>query len=652
MSNENPFSLTRASDLKDQQIAEFWVDPESLLFNRLRPQSQLPMFILGGKGSGKTHIMRYLSYAIQRIVFTEKDSVREYGYLGVYLRASGLNGNRFKGKGFTDEEWEKVFVYHSELWLGRELCNTISTYLEDIGQIDLLDNRVLMDNIIKLLDYDDVSIEKFDDLVDHLENRRRDLDLKINNMSFSRELKLNIDLTVGFLFRLANVVSACIPCLKNTQFTILIDEYENLTEMQQRHFNTLVREREGSVSFKIGARLYGVKTWRTNSAQEELKLDSEYERINLDEMLRKDSSKYRDFARSLTLDKISKAFDKPVKDISLDDIFPVIKGSEFNTDRRPWLDSLRNDLGKYSLRIDSLNVTSPQRINEIIENIAHHDALIEKTNCFLLYRAWSKNSDLLQLSIEIKESAVIYSADFSKPSLHHTALDKFRSDLVDQMKRDLNIPLLNSGVDKWIDMSNGIIRNYLTILKNIFDGANDCGESDLLNVGISERAQTMGVEDSCQWFLDDATVLGDSEGIVKQSLSSICHLLEQLRFSKKPSECSLSTFSVDLSTMIPSARDCIDQAYKWSLLIPQNSRYDRNSSIKIAQFRVNGMVAPIYNLPLYTRGQITLTSEESNVIFSGVADKDYLNLVKKRVKRCNPPFELSKQPKKSEDELF
>lgn len=70
--NSNPFSLTKANDLTNDQIQDLWVDvgsseaPNSL-FNSGRFASPMPTFILGGKGSGKTHLMRYASYALQRL---------------------------------------------------------------------------------------------------------------------------------------------------------------------------------------------------------------------------------------------------------------------------------------------------------------------------------------------------------------------------------------------------------------------------------------------------------------------------------------------------------------------------------------------------------------------------------------------------------
>jgi hypothetical protein len=117
----NPFSLTKANDLTDDQIQNLWVDvstpenPDSL-FSAGRFASPMPTFILGGKGSGKTHLMRYASYSLQKIRFTAREvpvheGLRSDGYVGIYMRCSGLENGRFNGKGQSDEAWLEVFSW-------------------------------------------------------------------------------------------------------------------------------------------------------------------------------------------------------------------------------------------------------------------------------------------------------------------------------------------------------------------------------------------------------------------------------------------------------------------------------------------------------------------------------------------------------------
>ena len=64
---DNPFSATRAADFTDEQIYDYWVDltSGSGFWEMVNPQLELPMIILGSKGSGKNtcHALPVLSAA-------------------------------------------------------------------------------------------------------------------------------------------------------------------------------------------------------------------------------------------------------------------------------------------------------------------------------------------------------------------------------------------------------------------------------------------------------------------------------------------------------------------------------------------------------------------------------------------------------------
>ena len=113
----NPFSLTKANNLTDEQINSLWVDihedqTSSALFDAGKFTSPTSTFILGGKSRGKTHLMRYARFPLQRIRFEATgvslvDGLMRDGYVGIYVKCSGLDTGRFKGEGQTDEAWAR-----------------------------------------------------------------------------------------------------------------------------------------------------------------------------------------------------------------------------------------------------------------------------------------------------------------------------------------------------------------------------------------------------------------------------------------------------------------------------------------------------------------------------------------------------------------
>ena len=87
----NPFEITKATDFDDAQIAETWVDlPSKGGFRSLiDPRSPVTRFILGGKGSGRTHLLRYYSSRLQAMRLRKMGTAALFddGYVGVYVNS-------------------------------------------------------------------------------------------------------------------------------------------------------------------------------------------------------------------------------------------------------------------------------------------------------------------------------------------------------------------------------------------------------------------------------------------------------------------------------------------------------------------------------------------------------------------------------------
>lgn len=668
----NPFKLTRAADLDDQQIIDLWVDPKEELGKRLRLSSELPMIILGGKGSGKTHLMRYYSYDIQQKQeghAASVDPVQHAGYIGVYARCSGLNADRFARKVFTDDQWHELFAFYVELWLGQLILRTASQYLANRSLAGTFTEATLVTELAGLFDRPlPKVVATLADFSTELRTLQRQLDLAVNNASF-RTVQMP-EITIGpgrLLFGLPQALVRHVPAFQDIKFTLLIDEYENLPERAQRYINTLLRERENPVTFKIGARLYGMRTFLTFSGDEELREGSEYELLNLDEALRQKEKAYEKFAMDLCLSRIKFANQGTWPDGWTDGnaaerfcaCFEVAlpaeeraqrKLAERGADLAPWLGNLQVQLKEHAEALGAANRLQPSEIPVLIKILRHTDPLIEKTNTFLFYRAWSGREPLGKAARAIADSAKTFTTSADEPTDHRRVLDKFKDDLRAQMLEDLSLEHYYTGLPVWIRMSSGIARNLIIILKHVFDWASFNGDGVGVPNGISLHSQTKGVEDASAWFINDAQVLGQDLVTVQSGINRVCSLMRNLRFAAKPPECSLSTFEVDLDGLPPDVGRIIELSEKWSLLIPITDRQERNSGGNVSKYRINGMLAPEYELPIYTRGSIHLAQEEARVMFGGGTETEFTRIMRARESRARPPFTRGGRGEPEEDD--
>ena len=135
---------------------------------------------------------------------------------------------------------------------------------------------------------------------------QKELDVEVNNCAITGVLDITIRVSPGRLDLRDSkgILSTRFSQLKNILFVYLVDEFENLTESQQKLINTLIREKQNPCSFKIGARLYGIRTYSTFCADENNKEGSEYEQLILDKTLRENDEKYATFARRLVIRRL------------------------------------------------------------------------------------------------------------------------------------------------------------------------------------------------------------------------------------------------------------------------------------------------------------------------------------------------------------
>jgi len=659
----NPFNITKAVDFTDEDINRYWVDISSHGFlYMLKPHSLMPMLILGGKGSGKTHIMRHCSYSVRSKLFTDSVlDVQKDGFLGIYFRCSGLNAKRFTGRGVSPDIWETVFPYYLDIWISQLLLKTVVEVFLGSKELEENEEKICADicNV-----FDEGALFECDSVVSLLSLLRdlqREIDIPVNNLMNNPELRIPIRASIGrLLFEIPIILARHLPSFNEIKFLYLIDEFENLTEPHQKYVNSIVREREGPCTFRVGSRLYGIKTFSTYSADEINKEGAEFELLQLDAQLR--LMHYNSFAQKLCFNRLQRS-GYMSKDQKLSpDTFKKIEGffmrhqkdvfaseetsfilKRFKGQERRYFTTLREKLTKGMQDKCAVGISSVDDIEEVIGNLSVEEKpLLEKVNIYLFFASWYKGKEnLLESSREIKRECVELLNSTSKgKSRQEKKLEHFKDDLLAQLRRQYKVKQHFYGLSSFIEMSTGLPRHFLMILKHIFDWATFNEEAPFVSSNkISFKAQENGVLDASEWFYHDSRAVGDSGQLIINAIDRLSLFFKEYRYSDKPSECSLVTFSVDLSGVTEQTRKIIDLAEKWSLLIRiPGGQHDKNSMRIDDKYQLNPMLAPRWDLSIARRGSISFRVDEADVIFDEGLSDGFKAMKKNRIDRMTAPY--------------
>ncbi|WP_156483671.1 ORC-CDC6 family AAA ATPase [Azotobacter vinelandii] len=279
-------------------------------FNRVQLISTMPIRLEGGRGSGKTMLLRYLSYHSQfspnRTVLPQNATES----VGLYWKADTQFLRLMQKRGLEEDEWSLVFDHYLNLRLSLEVLSSISVIAESAYD-------GVKKTVVDAVDFEGVkdfgfAKTAFNDVVREINSRIRRAETIIQNISGIRDLE---KLPVSFLHYLAETAVNKIPGLEDTVFSVYVDEYENLLGYQQRIINTRIKHSEPPIIFNIAIKLNGMSETLTLS-DEKLENRADYTIVNLDSEIER--SGFDEFVSEIFLKKLSAASPKLLKDLKID----------------------------------------------------------------------------------------------------------------------------------------------------------------------------------------------------------------------------------------------------------------------------------------------------------------------------------------------
>ena len=241
-----------------------------------------PCLLVGGRGTGKTTVLRGLSFEGQRRL--TGSSVKSWDFIGMYWRIDTSAVTAFRGAGLAEDQWVRLFGHYANLMLAQSVVDFLAWYLStDEGSASpLLNDGHALERVCRSL-----HLPSQPDLAAFaavLEDAVIDYEAFINNVAGSDPPPLSMQ---GRPVQLLVQLMQGDPELAGKPVFFLLDEYENLEDYQQRIFNTLIKHSAvGSFTFKIGMRETGHRERATLNPDEQLVEPADYAYIDIPRKLK------------------------------------------------------------------------------------------------------------------------------------------------------------------------------------------------------------------------------------------------------------------------------------------------------------------------------------------------------------------------------
>lgn len=310
------FAGYRAEWLKED-VFQLFTEPS--YFPQL--EANYPCFLVGGRGSGKTTVLRCMSYEGRFAMAGEqRDAVPTWDYFGFYYR---INTNRvaaFQGSELDESMWARLFGHYTNL----ELCERVFRFLNWYSAL-FPDEECLTAQMLEPFSASmmyEVSLDQ-GAMAERLELSRLRFEAQVNSIGDSAS-GLQLTLQGAPVDALMRAV-ARLPQFKGRHFFFLIDEYENLSDLQQRVFNTLIKHCGELYSFKVGVRDLGLRQRSTLMPQEQLVHPADFKRIDIADEL---GGRFAEFAERVCHQRLTKALGDTCLVPTLDEVLPALSAEE------------------------------------------------------------------------------------------------------------------------------------------------------------------------------------------------------------------------------------------------------------------------------------------------------------------------------------
>lgn len=288
----------RAEELGRDVYKQFVIPP---FIHRLDMEaSRKPKVIEGGRGSGKTMLLRYFSHATTFSIHRQHIGDSELGHIGLYWKADTQFARWMTARGHDDATWSAAFEHLLALVISTELLGSLRSIARSSCE-------ALVDSQLSRVSFDDLSVydESIAGSIEDVERAVGKLSRGFERWSNNAERLQSPVFLPGLRFvrALIEVVLTAVPTLGAANFMVYIDEYENLLPYQQRIVNTYIKHSESPLVINIAVKRNAMKVADTTGSEALVDI-ADYRKHNIEDYLEPD---FAVFAAEILLLQLTQA---------------------------------------------------------------------------------------------------------------------------------------------------------------------------------------------------------------------------------------------------------------------------------------------------------------------------------------------------------
>lgn len=588
-------------------ILDYWSNPFSFVKFTLSEQDIFdepnPLVFMGGRGTGKTMFLRYYcSYDVQKKLHTKNGGQRFFEKVnsaGFYIRIDGPILRSFDGFGVSNDKWLVIFSHFFELYVCRAYFSYFLTLLKnnDVDPIEF--NQDFFQECSNLLIGSKDGFKEIEEIVDYLDDKIKEVNtfrsqIPLKEIQFSPEI---VHSSQSLSFGIPEIFRRNFKSKNDFKFILMIDEYENFLEPQQRLINTLLKFVKPGITFRLGMRLEGFRTFDTISTDDFIKEGRDYRNTIFEEVLIKDSG-YSNYLKDIANKRLKQV--PCFVDKSLTDITSFL-GVKENLE-----EEAKEIVGDKTDKIFDFYGIKDKKEKELLN--CKQNPLLQVLNC-LWYSRGRNPIDINRIMNEYLSG--IKNTDVKKYQMDY--IDKYKLSLMFIVATIYKKDKFYYSFNTFSYLSSGIVGHFIELCRRCFQYAEFENKSELIETGIiSKDIQNNASRDLAETELQQIRRIekyGNKLYVFALNLGDIFRRYHRDSLIRYP---ETNQFSIDKTLLSETTKECFEAAQRWSVI--QRKQKTQQQSIgkkKNDIFTLNRIFAPTFQFSYRTRGGY---SEEFNSV--------------------------------------